>query len=136
MFVPVGRRSVPARFISVPFPTRQQRLSPGVCPACIMPYDRCHCDEPGIELRGCGHPFTQVCYCNDDGDGFTPATLWEPAIGVITDLGPLINQLNAEHIAACAAAPLPYRPLGSLLCRTCANELPDCTCFDGLDLTF
>jgi hypothetical protein len=101
-----------------------------------MPYDRCHCDEPGIELRGCGHPFTQVCYCNDDGDGFTPATLWEPAIGVITDLGPLINQLNAEHIAACAAAPLPYRPLGSLLCRTCANELPDCTCFDGLDLTF
>ena len=101
MFVPVGRRAIPGRFISVPFPTRQQRLSPGVCPDCEREYSYCEC-EPGASELFAEH----------------------------------IDRLNAEHIWACAAAPIPYRPLGSLLCRVCGNELATCVCFDGDDLPF
>ena len=68
MFVPVGRRAVPGRFISIPFPTRQQRLSPGVCPDCINEYSYCECEPGPIDLA---------------------AIQWEPAIGIITELDDL-----------------------------------------------
>ena len=91
-------------------------LSAGVCPDCRQEYSYCACSEPGADELA--------------------AIQWEPAIGVITDLGAFIDRLNAQHNAACAAAPSPYRPLGSLLCRVCGNELANCVCFDGDDLPF
>ena len=54
MFVRVGRRAIPVRFISVPFPTRQHRLSPGVCPDCKLDYAHC------LHLPACDLPFSLV----------------------------------------------------------------------------